>query len=466
MMETIDQLHIESGFKGSMKKSLVVFLCLFLLMCSVPVANAASKDTNLQGKYSLSAGEQFVTVVKTDGTVWGWGANYYGQLGNDDIKKSNKPIQIKGLTGFKKVSNWNSVALALKEDGTVYTWGDRQPITKVDIPKAKDISTRNYKSVAILKDGTAMMWGWEDGKELNPKEVPEVVDAVSVSGGNNHAMYIKKDSFVWGWGSNYDGQLGNPRIPYNIPATFAVPTDFPPDIVKLDTSDMITFALRNDGSVWVTGSGQGGKNGLTYSTRIPIKMESLSKILDISCNYNHCLAVGKDGTVYSWGTNAFGQLGRETKETFNLIPVKVKGLSDVISVHTGVYTSYAVKKDGTVWAWGENRQAQLGLGTDAEKVTKPTMIKGFNVIGNSIQLEVTPADESIEMKKGTKLQIKVMAAAEGKKKKDVTKEVKWSSSNTKIVKVTSGKLEAKGAGTATITGVYSGITFTKTFNVK
>lgn len=100
------------------------------------------------------------------------------------------------------------------------------------------------------------------------------------------------------------------------------------------------------------------------------------ELTHVSAGYQHNLVLQDDGTVVAWGRNDFGQLGDGTKEA-SITPVQVMGLTDVISVHTGGYSSFALLADGTVWAWGLNVSGQLGLGTTTEQLT-PARILGLS----------------------------------------------------------------------------------------
>ncbi|UED75879.1 RCC1 domain-containing protein [Brevibacillus sp. DP1.3A] len=141
----------------------------------------------------------------------------------------------------------------------------------------------------------------------------------------------------------------------------------------------MTLALKEDGTVWSWGHESHGQlgNGTANHNLLPAKVKGLEDVTAIAAGFSlHNLAVKKDGTVWAWGNNNYGQLGDGTK-TNRFLPVQVKGLTDVVSVAVGNEQSFAIKKDGTVWAWGRNTQGRLGLGTNTMENMIPAKVAGL-----------------------------------------------------------------------------------------
>jgi alpha-tubulin suppressor-like RCC1 family protein len=109
----------------------------------------------------------------------------------------------------------------------------------------------------------------------------------------------------------------------------------------------------------------------------PVEVDGSSDVVVIAggCYYTVALALKKDGTVWAWGANGAGQLGDGTK-TVQYVPVKVSGLSDVVAIAAGFNHTVALRTDGTIWAWGNNYYGQLGDGTTTERLT-PVPVVGF-----------------------------------------------------------------------------------------
>ena len=222
-------------------------------------------------------------TVKSDETVWAWGENGYGQLGNGTNINSLTPVPVLGLTGV-----------------------------------------------------TAVAAGVYNGYALS-------------AGG------------VWAWGAGNNGQLGNGM---NLNSNVPVPVlGLNTGVTAIASRQASGYALKTDGTVWAWGLNQYGAlgNGSTVNSNLPVPVIGLIGATAIACgNYSGYAVVG--GEVWAWGSNQYGQLGDGTTAS-SQVPVKVSGLTGVTAVAAGFYTAYALKSDGTVWAWGLNDQGQLGIGT-------------------------------------------------------------------------------------------------------
>jgi hypothetical protein len=173
----------------------------------------------------------------------------------------------------------------------------------------------------------------------------------------SHTLALDQKGVVWGWGVNFNGQLGTGVRGYQ---SAAVPVF--QDVQKIDTSETNSFALKNDGTVWVWGQatglqGDGTSNSLQGINDFlnPVRIKALSNIVDISSGTMHVLALKSDGTVWSWGNSNGGVLGRsEWKESLFKAntPMMVPGLKNIKSIYAGRNFSAATDKDGITWAWG------------------------------------------------------------------------------------------------------------------
>jgi len=212
------------------------------------------------------------------------------------------------------------------------------------------ISGQYGHNLALLSDGTVWSWGYnvygqlgdgssgDDSNRSEPKQVTDLTDVVAISTGEEFSVALKSDGTVWTWGNGRLGSLGNSKSSKGI------------NTKEMPISDFV--ALRE-----------------TFIQPYPIKVESLQDVVSISTGAEHALALKNDGTVWSWGYNRFGQVGvfyGENKEKVFDSPVQIIGLSDVIQVAAGRYHSLAVKKDGTLWAWGRNDFGVMGDGTATE----------------------------------------------------------------------------------------------------
>jgi len=336
--------------------------------------------------------------VKADGTVWGWGANTYGQLGDGTTTSKLTPVQAFGLTDVTDVAAGFQHSLALKQDGTVWAWGingngqignsevsnlgntaNQTTPQKIEgLTGVKAIAAGINHSFALTQDGAIWAWGYNDGGQLGdntkvsvwkPKKVsPEGVTFVAVSSGVNHSLALDDQKNVWAWGTNNHGQFGDGT--YNskgVPTKIADLTG----VTAIEAGFGYSVVLKEDGTVWACGLNDGGQLGNWYREMVtkPYQVAGLTGITEISANKyrrpGHSLAVKNDGTVWLFGSNEFGQLGDGTT-ALRHEPVRVGSIvTNAVSVSAGGDFSLAVKDDGTVLSWGKNNVGQLGDGTTA-----------------------------------------------------------------------------------------------------
>lgn len=331
---------------------------IFLLFALSIVCNASSAETIQQ----VSAGWEHTVALKSDGTVWTWGANKVGQLGDGTTMSKALPIQVGGLLEVVTIDGGEGHTLAVKLDGTVWAWG-----------------LNNYGQ---LGDGTT------ENKNV-PVQVTGLFDIIAVACGSHHSAALDRNGDVWTWGANDYGQLGiggesSLGSKRNKPEKVTGLNG----IIALACGGIHTIALRKDGEVYVWGCNKKGQIGDgTYINRTaPVRVDGLSGIIAITSGgalggdtNSHSLALKSDGTVWTWGSNSDGQLGDGTDITRNT-PVQVGGLSHVIAIAGGGAHSAALKSDGTVWTWGCNWAGQLGIGIPFSIKNKPVQVKYLSKI--------------------------------------------------------------------------------------
>jgi len=286
----------------------------------------------------------FLTVpvfAQIGGVAWAWGDNYSGQLGNGTKKSRKIPVKVSNLKGVTAIAGGDFHSLALKNDGTVWAWGNNFD---------SELGNGTYKNSKV------------------PIQVPGLANITAIAGAGLHSLALKNDGTVWVWGGNFRGLLGNGTSTItnsNIPIKVSGLTG----ITTIAAGFLHFLALKSDGTVWTWGDDFGGQlgNGARTSTisNIPVQVLGLTDIIAIAGGFWHSLALKKDGTVWAWGDNNYGQLGNGTYTRTN-IPGQVSGLEGVIAIASGAWHSLALKKDGTVWAWGSNDEGQLGNGTNID----------------------------------------------------------------------------------------------------
>ena len=301
----------------------------------------------------IASGVVHQVAIYPDGTVWAWGNNNSGQLGNGTTNQSSIPVQVSGLSGtFTAVAVGQYHSLALKSDGTVWAWG--------------------YNADGEVGNGTT-------GNKLTPVQVSGLSGVVAIAAGRYHSLAVKSDGTVWAWGSNTNGQLGDGSTTTRTGAT-QVPGLT--GVSKVAGGAYFSIALKSAGTVWAWGYNYYGElgNGNTTEQHSPVQVSSLTSVSAIaSSGMDHSLAVKSDGTVWAWGQNTYGQLCDGTTTT-RTTPVQVSGLTGGSAVAASYYDSIVLKTDGTVWGCGVNQYGELGNGntTEQHSPVQASSIMGFS----------------------------------------------------------------------------------------
>jgi alpha-tubulin suppressor-like RCC1 family protein len=369
-------------------KNILGFLALFFLIAPMPLS-----------AQSIGAGEIHSIATDPSGKVYTWGRNFDGQLGNGNNTSSNVAVAVTGLSGktITAVAGGSYHSIALASDGTVYTWGRNNEgqlgngnNTGSNVPVAVTglsgktitaIAGGYYHSIALASDGTVYTWGNNfDGQLGNgnntASNVAVAVTGLSgktitaIAGGGAHSIALASDGTVYTWGYNFDGQLGNGNNSNsNVPV--AVTGLSGKTITSIAGGGGHSIALAPDGKVYTwgyNGFGQLG-NGTNTASNVPVAVTGLSgkTITSIAGGAFHSIALASDGTVYTWGYNFSGQLGNGNNTDSN-VPVAVTGLSGetITAIAGGVGHSIALASDGTVYTWGYNGLGQLGNGNNTD----------------------------------------------------------------------------------------------------
>ena len=361
-----------------------------------PDTNRGFRFNQVSGGIDYNFG--FSLAVGSDGNAYAWGYNRYGQLGDGTRTTQTMPVRVKmpdrktypdlpeDFT-YVQVSAGDDHSLALGSDGYAYAWGNnsngqlgdntisyssvpvrvRDPASPNDASKglqAVQVSSGYQHSLALDADGNIWAWGYNGFGQLgnntiptgrnknnakslvpvrvrdpaSPNDASKGLQALQVSAGGYHSLALVSGGYVYAWGINCDGQLGNN-----------------------------------------TSSGLDGANPIPVRVRDPASPNDASKglhAIQVSGGGDHSLALGSDGYVYAWGFNNNGQLGNNTRGANpNPVPERVRdpdSPTDTSSglkasqVSAGLSHSVAVDREGNAWAWGTNNNGQLGNNTSGD----------------------------------------------------------------------------------------------------
>ena len=338
----------------------------------------------------ISAGYEHVLATNTNGELYTWGGNYYGQLGLNDAftyASTSSPTQIGLMTDWAQVSSGGVLSAAIKTDHTLWTWGmnDEGPLglgdiiyrsSPVQVGSLADWAkvSAGGAALAIKTDNTLWAWGqnWHGELGLNnptrqfssPTQVGILTDWSDVSTGfdgtSPQTLAIKTDNTLWAWGGNTFGELGFPGG-----GSVSSPTQVGSLATwnKIATGQDFSAAIKLDKTLWMFGRNGFGNLGLndTSNKYYPTQLGVETTWETISLGSSHSMGIKTGGTLWVWGDNSRGQLGLNNLITQSN-PVQVGILTDWASVDAGEDVSMAIKTDGTLWSWGTNQQGQLGLG--------------------------------------------------------------------------------------------------------
>jgi alpha-tubulin suppressor-like RCC1 family protein len=403
------------------------------LLCSAGTA-AAQASAN-----TFAASTNHTLSIRPDGSLWAWGANLEGQLGDGTTTSHATPVRVLAEspdTRWAQVAAGTSHTLALSADGRLYAWGanadgqlgdgstaPHHSPAVVALPAAlghaawKQIAAGTSHSLALTTDGHLYAWGNNTSGELGngartdqttPVEVSLPASAgptawAQVAAGTNHTLALTADGRLYAWGSNAWGQLGTGG-----PEKALLPVALPPPgkgagtrWAQVAAGRYHTLALSTDGRLYTWGSNRFGQLGESthaqHSTPQPLELpRSLAQTVwkQVAAGDAHSVALTADGHLYAWGNNCAGQLG-DGGVVRQLCPVPVTCPRPVAGgawawVVSGGFHTVACTATGELYAWGANRFGQLGDGGVVDQY-RPVAAQGVEQHGaGTIETVVQP----------------------------------------------------------------------------
>jgi hypothetical protein len=310
---------------------------------------------------SASAGNYHNVAVRANGTVWAWGRNTNGELGEDSITQRSSPVSVVGgFSDWISASAGRSHSLGVRANGTVWAWGNN--------------------GFGRLGDGIII------SRSSPVSVVGGFTDWISASAGGSHSVAVRANGSLWAWGYNAQGRLGDGTItsrssPVSVVGGFT-------DWISASAGTFHSLGVRANGSLWAWGSngttvfvntaGRLG-DGTTISRSSPVSVVGgFTDWISASAGDEHSLGVRANGSLWAWGNNGSGRLGDGTTILRSSPVSVVGGFSDWVSASAGRSHSLSVRANGTVWAWGNGGVGRLGNGITFNRSSPVSVVGGFS----------------------------------------------------------------------------------------
>lgn len=334
--------------------------------------------------------------------LYGWGRNNSGQLGLSDVTNRSSPAQVGSGNAWKSTSIGFAASLAIKTDGTLWAWGSNSSgqlglgnTTSYSSPKqvgtltgwSQAVYSSVGSSLAIKTNGTLWAWGSNGYGQLglndtvtrsSPVQIGALTNWSFVSmGSGGSVVSVKTDGTLWTWGNNNRGQLGLNNVTYySSPKQVGALTTW----LKVSAGSYFSSAITTSGALWSWGKNDFGQLGLGFSTvyssgvSSPTQVGALTTWRTTSNGGDFIIANKSDGTLWSWGRGTTGRLGLGNVTDYSS-PKQIGALTTWITLSNNESSSsgFAIKTDGTLWAWGANSFGQLGQG-NTTALSSPTQI--------------------------------------------------------------------------------------------
>tara|TARA_R100001594_G_C4011991_1_gene257191 strand:+ start:37 stop:1200 length:1164 start_codon:yes stop_codon:yes gene_type:complete len=336
--------------------------------------------------------------------LWSWGNNSEGMLGQNNTTKYSSPVQIGSATNWASLVSTESMVGGVNDSGELFTWGrnsagqlgQNTPTASKSSPTQVPGTTWDAlkfrggcaQQVSLVKtDGTLWSWGYSwygrtgtlinDGAQISsPVQIPGTTWASNFTHSRGGGA-IRTDGTLWMWGIGAEGNLAQNNTTY-----YSSPIQIPGTTWKQGCGNGSgVAAVKTNGTLWVWGRGNdgtGANDRVNYSSPIQIPGTTWESVGNGGTN--HKLATKTDGTLWAWGLNNWGQLGQNDVQPGDggySSPVQIPGTTwNYIASGFGTLTA-VIKTDGTLWAWGNNGNGQLGQ-NDVVAHSSPVQVPGTN----------------------------------------------------------------------------------------
>lgn len=378
----------------------------------------------ISGITDISAGQFSSAVLKSDGTVWMWGGNSNGQLGDGTTTQRTSPVQVSGLSGITAISvGPGATMVALKSDGTVWGWGANNygqlgdgttaerhsPVQASGLSGVIAVSAGLYHTLALKSDGT--VWAWGNSYISVPSQVTGLSGITAIAGGAGFNLALKNDGTVWAWGGNTYGQLGdgtttNRTTPAQISGLSGM--------TAVSTGYTSSFALKSDGTVWAWGQNSSRQlgDGTTTDRHSPVQVSGITSATSIRAGLSDTFVLKSSGTLWGWGSDGSGELGNSSTSgisiavqgytaangyyTLNPYTFSNSALLSTSFTDTGSTVTYLFSVDGSIWKkwngsnWTTTTLNSMAIGNTSSSAAAITGAQWGALIGEAGKLYITP----------------------------------------------------------------------------
>ena len=356
---------------------------------------------------AIASGSQHSVGLNSDGELYAWGGNTYGQLGDGTTTTRLTPTRVGSASDWTYVAAGDEYSLAINSRGELYTWGhnlfnqlgdgtttDRSTPTRIGLPGSQTgtasdwtrVVAGNHHSLATTSDDTLYGWGYnvigELGADTGPMATPtagiwDPAVWTRLAVGNSHNLGIDPQGALYTWGYNLYGRLGDGTTTTRLtPVRISLPGSQTgsDNWTEVAAGDSYSLAITTAGELYAWGRNDFGQvgDGTNTDRLAPVRIGLPGSQTGSASNWarvaadDHSLAINDRGELYAWGKNDFGQVGDETT-THRSTPVRIGSASDWAEVAARETHSLALTTAGELYAWGSNGNGQLGDGTTADR---------------------------------------------------------------------------------------------------
>lgn len=396
-------------------------LFYFILITSFTQAQCWSK---------IATGHAHVIAVANDGSLWTWGNNGNGQLGDNTSINKSVPTRIGNSNDWADVYTGYYQSFAIKTDGSLWAWGlnDNNQLglgsayTTVYSPTRvgndlnwKSVSGGYNHALALKTDGTL----WVTGKNLSGQlginytqnflttsftQIGSSTNWVSIEAGSSFSFAINALGELWGWGWNYYGNLGNGSNGVDVYLPVKIGTDS--NWRQVAAGSDFSIAIKTNGTIYSTGRNNNSQLGKSYFGGFENTFTQIGTDTNwdkVSCGYWHSIATKTDNTMYSWGYNVFAQLGDDTTSN-RMSPVQIgNSITTWSNIYTGEYFSVSLTTDNVFYGWGYGGHGMNGNGNTSQSYrvptsnTCPTVLSSENFSNDKFELFPNPVNDVLNI---------------------------------------------------------------------